>query len=74
MGKLVDDKRKALLKARLEKEKEGIVIEETKPKKNDNRYSNRYVLLIRIKRVGLRPTSAFLFAKGKRFLFCKIKF
>lgn len=32
MGKLVDDKRKALLKARLEKEKEGIVIEETKPK------------------------------------------
>lgn len=33
MGKLADDKRKALLKARLEKEKKGIVIEETKPQK-----------------------------------------
>lgn len=31
MGKLADDKRKALLKARLEKEKDGIVIKETKP-------------------------------------------
>ena len=31
MGKLADDKRKALLKARLEKEKQDIVIEETKP-------------------------------------------
>ena len=31
MGKLADDKRKALLKARLEKEKQGIVIEKTKP-------------------------------------------
>lgn len=31
MGKLADDKRKALLKARLEKEKQGFVIEETKP-------------------------------------------
>ena len=30
MGKLADDKRKALLKARLEREKKGIVIEETK--------------------------------------------
>jgi hypothetical protein len=32
MGKLADDKRKALLKARLEKEKEGIIIKEEKPK------------------------------------------
>lgn len=31
MGKLVDDKRKALLQARLEKEKKGIVIKDTKP-------------------------------------------
>jgi hypothetical protein len=31
MGKLSDDKRKALLKARLEKEKKGIIIKETKP-------------------------------------------
>ena len=31
MGKLADDKRKALLKARLEREKDGIVIEEKKP-------------------------------------------
>lgn len=31
MGKLADDKRKALLKARLEREKQGIVIKETKP-------------------------------------------
>lgn len=30
MGKLADDKRKALLKARLEREKQGVVIEETK--------------------------------------------
>lgn len=30
MGKLADDKRKALLKARLERKKEGIVIKETK--------------------------------------------
>ena len=32
MGKLADDKRKALLKARLEREKQGIVIEEPKSK------------------------------------------
>lgn len=31
MGKLADYKRKALLKARLEKKKQGVVIEETKP-------------------------------------------
>ena len=31
MGKLADDKRKALLKARLEREKEGVVIKKTKP-------------------------------------------
>lgn len=32
MGKFADDKRKALLKARLEKEKEGIIIKEEKTK------------------------------------------
>lgn len=32
MGKLADDKRKALLKARLEREKESIIIKEEKPK------------------------------------------
>lgn len=32
MGKLADDKRKALLKARLEKEKQGIIIKKEKPK------------------------------------------
>ena len=31
MGTLAEDKRKALLKARLEKEKQDIVIKETKP-------------------------------------------
>ena len=31
MGTLAEDKRKALLKARLEREKEGVVIKETKP-------------------------------------------
>ena len=74
MGKLADDKRKALLKARLEKEKDGIVIKETKPQEMiiDTVIDMSY--LWEYKRIGLRPISAFLFADGKRIIVCKIKF
>lgn len=66
MGKLADDKRKALLKARLEREKQGIVIKETKPQEMIIDTVIDMSCLWEYKRIGLRPISAFLFAKSKR--------
>ena len=72
MGKLADDKRKALLKARLEKEKDGIVIKETKPQEMiiDTVIDMSY--LWEYKRIGLRPISAFFcLPKANDFYFVK---
>ena len=75
MGKLADDKRKALLKARLEKQKQDIIIEETKPQEMIIDTVFDMSCLWEYKRVGRSPTSASLGCYSATDLyFVKIRF